>query len=72
MRGYTPGRYRGRIALILPSRDWHEARRWRSVTGTVDEYYGPDGCGSQDMLREPNVAAIAELFREVLYGREMP
>ena len=68
VRAYTPRRYHGRLALVLPSRHWDEARSWRSVASALEEYYGPDGCGSQDMLREPNAAVIAELFWAALAG----
>ena len=71
VRAYTPGSYRGRMALVLPSRHWVEARRWRGVASVVEEHYGPDGCSSRDMLREPNAAAIATVFRTVLAAGEM-
>jgi thioesterase domain-containing protein len=72
VRAYTPRRYHGRIALVLPSRHWNDARLWRSAAGAVEQYYGPDGCGSQEMLREPNAAAIAELFRAALRAEKCP
>jgi thioesterase domain-containing protein len=66
-RCYTPGHFAGRVSLILPSRVWlrsgNEPLRWRSVARDIEEYFGPDGCDSDEMLREPNVPAIAELFR---------
>ena len=72
VRAYTPGSYRGRMALVLPSRHWVDARRWRGVASVVEEHYGPDGCSSRDMLREPNAASIAKVFRTVLAAGEMP
>jgi thioesterase domain-containing protein len=63
VRAYAPREFAGRVALFLPSREWERARRWRSVAPRAEEYFGPDGCGSQEMLREPNAAAFAELFR---------
>jgi thioesterase domain-containing protein len=66
VRAYAPREFAGRVALFLPSRQWDAARRWRSVAPGAEEYVGPDGCGSQDMLREPNAAAFAELFRTAL------
>jgi thioesterase domain-containing protein len=66
-RRYTPGHFAGRVSLFLPSREWlrsgNEPLRWRSVARESEEYFGPDGCDSDQMLREPNVPAIAELFR---------
>jgi thioesterase domain-containing protein len=67
VRAYAPLRSAGRVALFLPSRQWDAARRWRSVAPQAEEYVGPDGCGSQDMLREPNAGAFAELFREAIW-----
>ena len=63
VRAYAPREFAGRIALFLPSREWERARRWRSVAPRAEEHFGPDGCGSQEMLREPNAGAFAELFR---------
>jgi len=66
-RRYIPGHFAGRASLFLPSREWlrsgNEPLRWRSVVRDTDEYFGPDGCDSDQMLRDPNVPAIAELFR---------
>jgi thioesterase domain-containing protein len=62
-RAYAPREFTGRVALFLPSREWERGRRWRSVAPGVQEYAGPDGCGSQEMLREPHAAAFSELFR---------
>lgn len=66
VRTYAPRAFAGRVALFLPSRQWDAARRWRSVAAQAEEYVGPDGCGSQDMLREPNAVAFADLFRTAL------
>jgi thioesterase domain-containing protein len=67
---YVPGHFVGRASLVLPSREWlrsgNEPLRWRSVVRDAEEYFGPDGCDSDQMLREPNVLAIAELFRRCL------
>jgi len=62
VRAYTPGEFAGRVALFLPSTKWDLARRWRSVAPHAEQYFGPDTCGSQDMLREPNAGTFAELF----------
>ncbi len=67
-RRYTPSRFAGRIGLFLPCKDWlrtpNKPLRWRSVAAHVEEYVGPDGCTSDNMLREPYVATFAELFRQ--------
>jgi thioesterase domain-containing protein len=62
VRAYAPREFSGRLALFLPSGDWPHARRWRSVARRVEEYVTPTPCGTQNMLREPNAAAFAELF----------
>jgi thioesterase domain-containing protein len=62
VRAYSPLASAARVALFLPSRQWDTARRWRSVSPRAEEYFGLDGCGSQDMLREPHAAVFAELF----------
>lgn len=62
VRAYSPLASAARVALFLPSRQWDTARRWRSVSPRAEEYFGPEGCGSQDMLREPHAAVFAELF----------
>lgn len=72
VRAYTPSSYHGRMALVLPSRHWVDARRWRGVASVVEEHYGADGCSSRDMLREPNAAAMARLFRAIVAAGEMP
>ena len=67
VRAYSPRPYAGRVAFFLPSREWDPARRWRSVAPGAEEYFGPDGCGSEDMLREPNAGAFAQLFTEAIW-----
>jgi thioesterase domain-containing protein len=62
VRAYSPREFSGRLALFLPSGDWPHARRWRSVARRTAEYVTPSPCGTQNMLREPNAAAFAELF----------
>ena len=65
-RSYTPGHFAGRVGLFLPSREWvrfgHAALGWRSVAQRTEEYVGPDGCDSDNMLRE-YAPRFAELFR---------
>jgi thioesterase domain-containing protein len=66
VRAYTPRPYAGRVALLLPSRQWDGSRGWRSVAPRAEEYFGPDGCGGHDMLREPHAAALAGLFESAV------
>ena len=67
VREYTPRQFRGRIKLFLPSPSWARnatrALQWRSAARKAEEYYGPEGCTGDNMLREPNAALFAELFR---------
>jgi thioesterase domain-containing protein len=72
VRAYWPREFAGRVALFPPSRHWEAARGWRSAAPHAEEYAGPEGCGSQDMLREPNAAAFAELFKTALERCRMP
>lgn len=66
VRAYEPRGFAGRIALFLPSRRWDDADGWREVAPHAEQYAGPEDCGSQDMLREPNAAAFATLFEQAL------
>ena len=67
-RRYTPGHFAGRIGLFLPCKAWmrsgFEPLRWRSVAHDTSEYFGPDGCNSDTMLRETYAPAFAELFKQ--------
>ena len=67
-RRYTPGHFAGRISLFLPCKAWVrsglEPLRWRSVAHDTAEFFGPDGCKGDTMLREPYAPAFAELFRQ--------
>lgn len=73
---YTPERFAGRVCLILPSRDfvrsYDEPLRWRSVVPQAEEYYGPNGCERDQMLREPYVSRFAELFMQSAGQQPMP
>jgi hypothetical protein len=68
VRRYTPGRFSGRVGLLLPNRDWLRSGaaplRWRSVAGRTEEYYGPDQCNPDLLLIEPDGPAIAKLFKQ--------
>ena len=66
VRAYTPHFFPGRVCLFLPSTQWSSgfhALRWRAVAARVEEYFGPDGCTSDDMLLAANAPRFAELFR---------
>jgi thioesterase domain-containing protein len=67
LRRYTPRYFAGRVSLFLPNKQWlrfgHVLWRWRSVAQDVEEYDGPEACGSDLILREPYVAGTAQLFR---------
>jgi thioesterase domain-containing protein len=70
-RRYTPGHFAGRVCLFVPCENWartlNEPLRWRSVAGHTEEYFGPDGCNTDNMLLEPYAPAFAELFRGAVY-----
>jgi hypothetical protein len=67
-RRYDPEPFSGHVALFLPSRSWADTPdiplEWRTVARTTAEYFGPDECNGDLMLREPYVAIFAELFRQ--------
>jgi len=66
-RRYTPRHFAGSVSLFLPSRTWlgpDYQLRWQSVAQHADEYFGPEGCNSDTMLREPYAPVFAELFRQ--------
>lgn len=75
-RRYTPQPFAGRVCLILPSRDfvrsYDEPLRWRSVVPHAEEYYGPEGCKRDQMLREPYASQFAELFMQSAGKQPMP
>jgi thioesterase domain-containing protein len=66
IRRYVPDHFAGRVDLLLPSKAWalsdSEALRWRSVAAHTQEYFGPNGCHTDIMLREPYASTFAELF----------
>jgi thioesterase domain-containing protein len=67
LRHYVPQSLGGPLNLFLPSKEWARSRdqplRWRTLATQAGEYFGPTGCNSDIMLREPNAATFAELFR---------
>jgi thioesterase domain-containing protein len=67
VRRYKPTYFPGRLTLLVPNRRWLRSatlvRRWHHMAREIDEYSGPDGCEGDVMLREPAVAAAADLFR---------
>ena len=68
VRRYSPGSYAGRVGLLLPNRQWlhsgADPLRWRTVAPHAEHYFGPDGCDPDLLLIEPDVPAIARLFRQ--------
>jgi len=66
VRTYAPRPFAGRVALFLPYTRWDLAQRWRALAPHAEQYCGPDSCGSQDMLREPNADTFATLFGAAL------
>jgi thioesterase domain-containing protein len=69
-RRYTPGHFPGRVNLFLPCRQWvhsgNEPLRWRTQAQHTREYFGPDGCTTDLMLRESYAPTFANLLKECL------
>jgi thioesterase domain-containing protein len=67
LRAYEPGRFEGRIALLLPCESWVRgawgALDWKAHASRVQAYFGPEGATGDNMLRAPSAPAFAELFR---------
>ena len=67
LRRYTPRHFGGRLSLFIPNRGWVRPRspmlRWQQVAPGTEQYVGPDGCHGDEMLLEPHVTVITELFR---------
>ncbi len=69
---YTPGRYPGRITLILAeeSKGWYSADPrvdWGGLAaGGYSVFYVPGAGGA--LFREPHVKTLAATFREALHG----
>src|SRR5439155_6655955 len=68
LRRYTPGRFAGRLVLLLPSKAWAQSSRsplrWRSRADHCEEHFGPDDCETDVMLLEPYAPGFAELFTQ--------
>lgn len=64
---YEPGLFMGRLIVFLPEQ-WvcpdKVRRQWRSVAQFAEEYFGPEGCTGDSMLREPHVCAFADLLKQ--------
>ena len=67
LRAYEPGRFDGRLALLLPCESWMRgawgALDWKIPAPNVTAYFGPEGCNGDNMLRAPHAPAFAELFK---------
>ena len=68
VRRYTPTRFDGCLALFQPNRMWCYSSGWEATAREVREYFGPDGCTGDNMLRDTHVAVFAELFRRCRVG----
>jgi thioesterase domain-containing protein len=66
-RRYSPRKFGGRLRLFVPSRAALRTRdnslRWRTVAAETEVWFGPSGCRSDTMLREPHAKVFAEAFR---------
>lgn len=64
---YQPAPFAGRICLFLPNPAWigtrNEPLRWKTLGRESAVYFGPDGCASDNMLREKHAPIFAELYR---------
>jgi thioesterase domain-containing protein len=67
IRRYKPRYFPGRLELFLPSKRARRSAegllRWQPHASVVREHCGPAGCAGDEMLLEPHVAVIADLFR---------
>ncbi|HEY6821092.1 MAG TPA: thioesterase domain-containing protein [Burkholderiales bacterium] len=67
LRDYEPGRFEGRMALLLPCRSWTRGSwrglDWKTHAQLVETYYGPEGADGDNMLRAQYAPAFAELFK---------
>ena len=72
LRRYRPGRFDGLLSLFLPckewARSWEQPLRWRSVAQSTEEYFGPPGCSTDNMLLEPFAPTFAGLFHKCRGG----
>ena len=67
LRSYEPGRFEGRMALLLPCESWGRADfgglYWKLHAARVQAYFGPEGANGDNMLRAPHAPAFAALFK---------
>lgn len=72
VRSYRPPRFGGELKLFLPGSAWLgsgvDALRWGDVAARAQAHYGPARSSGADMLREPHVAAFADLVRRACGG----
>lgn len=65
---YVPGNYAGPVSMILPNCNWlhsgAEPLRWQSAVPQAEICFGPADCDPDLLLVEPDVPAIADLFRQ--------
>lgn len=76
LRRYEPGRFDGHVCLFWPRKAWlHHHRvllQWQSVAQCAEEYFGPEDCTGDTMLREPHAPGMAGLFRQCCARRINP
>lgn len=67
-RQYVPAPYSGRVCIFLPNKAWLRSgagpRRWLRAVPHAEFFFGPEGCHADSMLEEPDVSAIAALYRQ--------
>ncbi|WP_114944862.1 thioesterase domain-containing protein [Microvirga calopogonii] len=67
---YKPLSYSGRTSLFLPSADWADsqqfARLWSAHVSHCEEYVGPEGCDTDNMLLEQNAPAFSAMFTSLI------
>ena len=72
LRLYRPARFAGLLSLFLPCKEWarscEQPLRWRTVAQGTEEYFGPPGCSTDNMLLEPFAPTFAGLFRKCRGG----
>ena len=67
IRRYVPRHFAGHLDLLLPCAEWARSDskplHWRSLADHTEEYFGPKGCETDIMLRDPYASTFADLFR---------
>lgn len=65
---YGAASFPGSMRLFLPNDEWtrtiNDPLRWQSLAKETEFHFGPAGCTSENMLREPFAATFAALYRD--------